>query len=66
MMEHMAIMQITRITPGTMPAMNMPPTDTEGPAMKAYTIMAPDGGMIGPDWPLPHRPPPRNPCRTTS
>ena len=35
-------------TPGTTPAMNIPPTDTEGPAINAYTIIAAEGGMIGP------------------
>ena len=35
MKEHAAIISVTRMSPGTTPAMNMPPTDTVGPAMKA-------------------------------
>ena len=35
MTEHMIIITVTRMMPGTMPAMNMPPTETVGPAMKA-------------------------------
>ena len=33
--EHIPIIIVTRISPGTTPAMNMPPTDTVGPAMNA-------------------------------
>ena len=35
MTEHATIISVTRISPGITPAMNMPPTDTVGPAMKA-------------------------------
>ena len=35
MIEHAAIIAATRISPGITPAMNIPPTDTVGPAMKA-------------------------------
>src|SRR3982750_3862489 len=46
--EHRAMKPMVMMMPGTTPAMNMPPTDTEEPAMKAYTIIAPLGGMMGP------------------
>ena len=35
MNEHMPIIIDTRMMPGTTPAMNMPPTETVGPAMNA-------------------------------
>src|SRR5215510_16046561 len=48
MTEQAPIIKATRISAGITPAMNIPPTDTVGPAINAYTIIAPEGGMIGP------------------
>ena len=42
----MAISPTDTIRPGISPAANSPATDTF--MMKAYRIMMPDGGMIGP------------------